>query len=257
MVVFLYRRTRVRFLTLVLSPVVLALAATLAAADSFLTDETFFPVSEQQLQRLDGLSWQSATDPLAALDEEQDALFHMRLITRAYFQWTMEPDKEDLVYDFLGTLLDRAIDREDDYLALLDTGYASMVLADDLNGLISLEQARWVLPEEVAEGEEVPPAEERDDPGVFLALALCYAQTDAFLFQNPWEETTNLKRESVLDLEKATDAASRSPQQAAYAEALANVLDYMSYYDGFAEPLQEADLASRIGPLGQEPPVGD
>lgn len=230
---------------------------TCAQADSFLTDETFFPISEEQSQRLEALSWESTIEPLAALDEDADPLFHMRLITRAYFQWAMEAETADLAEEFVSVLDQRARDAGDDYLRLLDLGYAVMVLYDDLNGLRVLEAASVQPSEEAAESEEAPPVTERAEPAVFLALGLCYAQTDGFVLGKLWSETTNLKREAVLDLQKAADYAFGHPQQASYAEALALVLDYMSYYEGFSEPLQQADLASQVEALFEVPEEGD
>jgi len=238
-----------RVLTLLLTIALLTSLGAPATADSFLTDETFFPVYEEQMARLEALSWDSTGQALAALDEESDPLFHMRLITQAYFHWAMEPETEELRQEFLDALGERTADSLYDYLPLLDFGYALMVLDDDLNGLWFLEKARWLPPQEAPESEQAPPVEERDEPALFLALALCYAQTDAFLFGNPWPETTNLKREAVLNVTKAADSASRSPNKLAYAAGLAAVLDYLSYYEGFTQPLEEAGVYSRVDAL--------
>jgi len=244
---------------LLLSAVPLACLALPANADSFLTDETFFPIADEQSQVLQALSWDSAADVAAALGNDPDPLFHMRLITQAYFQWTMaeaaEADKSD---DFLSTLDEQIPESADaDYLPLFDLGYAMMVLQDDLNGLGVLEATRRIPTEEPAGFEEAAPAQEREEPAVFLALALCYAQTDAFLFGNSWEEPTNLKREAVLNLQKAALYANGSEAQERYAEGLTNVLNYMNMYPGFADPLAEGDVAAAIEALTQSPPEGE
>jgi len=51
-------------------------------ADSFLTDETFFQVSESELATLDKLDWRRPEAVARALRPDRSLLWHMRLITR-------------------------------------------------------------------------------------------------------------------------------------------------------------------------------
>jgi len=223
-----------------LAPCLLLFAlATPALPDSFLTDEGFFPLSETQLQRLDSLSWQSLDGPLAALRDDPDPLFHMRLITRSYFKWLIEEERLDLALDFLDALSMPVYETDAPApLARLDYGYACLLLADDLNGLAHLEAA-CARPGEQSEGDGPAPAE---DPGVYLALALCYAQADTFILQKPWEHPTGIKLEAVRSLHRAAALALAHPKRAAYQESLSRILDYMFLYEGFVPLLLEYDV---------------